>query len=292
MNSERTNISNTDKGTLIAPALSTPIDFESLDIEAVVADRKKFDEFVYTPVLDAVRQLQERAEDKSIRIDHTFPEIFARKINLVLARHVATPNFEMLRFMAAVDALEMEPVLLEYLDDKLALENKSKYFLCKLTFFEGFGKHGGLKTTKIPVVNFNSVSGHPISSISTVSQQPLVEMHHEFFRRAFGRFADNVCDISRWYKENGGCASQYYDFFLSIFVKNGILFENFLLAKAEINFTRDIFLKAFVRVWQRTGYKPLIVALEPTTIEGDEFLYYYPKEYMQYFEKVYNEKRS
>ena len=243
-------------------------------------------------MLDAVKQLKERAEIGSIRTGHSLPAIFDRKYNLVLARHVATPNFEMLRFMAAVDALEMEPILLEYLDDKLALENKSKYFLCKLTFFEGFGKHGGIKTAKIPVVDFNAASGNAISSISTISQQSLVEIHHEFFRRVFGRFADNLFDISQWYKENGGCASQYYDFFLSIFVKNGILFENFLLAKAEINFTRDIFLRAFIRVWQRTGCKPLIVALEPTTIEGDEFLYYYPQEYMKYFDKVYNGKHS
>jgi hypothetical protein len=291
MDSESTHIANAELESLITGTPADTIDFDSLDIDAIVADRKKFDEFVYTPVLDAVRQLRERAENRSIRISHDLPKIFDRKYNLVLARHVATPNFEMLRFMAAVDALEMEPILLEYLDDMLALENKSKYFLCKLTFFEGFGKHGGLKTTKIPVVDFNAASGKSISSIST-GQQSLVEMHHEFFRQAFGRFADNVCDISPWYKENGGCASQYYDFFLSLFVKNGILFENFLLAKAEINFTRDIFLTAFIRVWQRTGYKPLIVALEPTTIEGDEFLYYYPREYMNLFKKVYNEKHS
>jgi len=68
-----------------------------------------------------------------------------------------------------------------------------------------------------------------------------------------------------------GGADKYYTPFTALFIKDAILFENFMLDSKEISFTKDIFLSAFIEVYRKTGCKPLIVALEPTDIEGDEF---------------------
>jgi hypothetical protein len=57
---------------------------------------------------------------------------------------------------------------------------------------------------------------------------------------------------------------------------SGFPFEKFMINEKESFFTREIFLPAFIDVMKRTGSKPIIVALEPTEIETDEFWMCHP----------------
>ena len=51
-----------------------------------------------------------------------------------------------------------------------------------------------------------------------------------------------------------------------------------MLDVKELSFTKEVFLPAFIEVIRITGVKPLIVALSPTDIEGDNFWMCHPHE--------------
>ena len=64
--------------------------------------------------------------------------------------------------------------------------------------------------------------------------------------------------------------------FLTLFLRDAILFENFLLDTSESQFTHNVVLPTIKTIATEIGIKPLIVALEPTEVEGDEFWLSYP----------------
>ena len=61
-----------------------------------------------------------------------------------------------------------------------------------------------------------------------------------------------------------------------MFLQDGVLFENFLMDGKEQKFTEEVILPAILEIEAECGYKPLIVALEPTGIEGDHFWLSHP----------------
>jgi hypothetical protein len=77
-------------------------------------------------------------------------------------------------------------------------------------------------------------------------------------------------DASSWFSVHGHDAKQYYKEFFLLFVKDGILFENFLTAGSEGEFSKSIVLPAIEYVYGKTGLKPIIVPIPPMDLEDDE----------------------
>jgi hypothetical protein len=253
-------------------------------IKELISDRQKFNDFVYTPIEQAVEKLQSHWNDSKLKtitdtyLNNDIPSIFANGFKFVIYRHLCTPNYEIHRFVSVVDAYELEPVFAEYPEDKFTSNNSEKYYLGKLGFHFGVGKKGGLKIKFKNIIDFNASNGKPISSINTLWGEKLTDFHRNMFIERYPQFknANVFFDSSKWFSLNGGDAKEYYKKMLALFVRHGILFENFLLDKSELSFTEKYFLPAFLDVIDKTGVKPLIVALEPTEIETDEFWMYHP----------------
>lgn len=255
------------------------------EIEELVSSHEKFDKVVYTPLNEALEELGRRWEDVDLRksvseyLGGDVPEAFADGFNVVTFRHICTPNYELHRFVSVADAFGWKPIFGEYLEDKFTSNNLNKYYLGKMGFHFGHGKKGGGKIKYQNIIDFNKANGHPISSIKTIWGQALVDFHKEIFTARFPQFADQkfFFDSSKWFKDHGGSATEYYKKLLALFVSHGVLFENFILSeKEEMDFTKKAFLPAFFEVWDKLGVKPLIVALAPTDIEGDEFWLHHP----------------
>lgn len=264
-------------------------------IEELVSDRKKFNEIIYTPVNEAVAELKKRWTDKNLKeriekkLGKNIPKLYKKGSRMAICRDVYTPNFELHRFISAADALDLTPIFGEYKNDKFTSNNLSKYYLGKMGFHFGFGKNGGPKIKYLNIINFNEANGKPLSSVTTSCGQGLVDFHRELFFLRYSQFTKkHFFDISKWFTENGSSAKLFYDNFLTLFIRHGILFENFMLDKKELNFTRDYFLPAFFRVWDNTGKKPLIIALAPTEIEGDLFWFHYPPDILKHVENKLN----
>jgi hypothetical protein len=251
-------------------------------IESLCNNKEEFDKFIYTPIEEAIEELEKRRKDKRLErkvaefLEGNIPEPFIKKERFVLARHLITPNYEVSRFLFIADAFDFDPLFFEYLDDKLIYRNPWKYSLGKIPFYSGRAKNGSMKVKKVSIIDFDSSHGKKISSVTTKWGQSLAEFHHEFFNHRFPRFHDSIFNASDWYLSNGGKSAYYYEKFLALFIRHGILFENFLTDDTELEFTKNIILPAIINISARFGLKPIIVSLVPADVECDGFWYCHP----------------
>jgi hypothetical protein len=247
-------------------------------IDKLISDREAFNKFVYTQFNEAIIESEKRRINPITIGDLEIPIILKDSSSFVLFRHIATPNYEIRRFISIADAADNRPIILEYASDIFRSINPWKSSLAKIPFYKGTDKYGKIRVEYKNIIDFNISNSKPFSQINTLWNQKLVDFHHEFFIKHFPAHKDNILDLSDWLKRNGNNPKEYYKTFLYLFLNNGILFENFLLEGQELEFTKKFILPAIIDIINETGHKPLIVALEPTEIEDDLFWLCHPIE--------------
>lgn len=252
-------------------------------MDSLVSDREKFDSFMYLSLPDALEEINRRQEDNVLEsyVKRVFadgmPGFIKDNKSLVIFRHVATTNHEILRFLMATDALEeRNPVILEYTSDRFLNRNEWKHSLGKIRFDKGVNKSGQRTFESKVIIDFNNSDNLPIRDVKTLWGQSLVDFHHELFQISHPKYLSKVHDISDWISKHGPDAKSYYQKFFTLFLRDAVLFENFLLEKNEKSFTRNVILPAVLKLQKETGYKPIVVALEPTDVEGDDFWLSHP----------------
>ena len=261
-------------------------------IETLVANRDAFNAFVYLPLNDAIEELKVRSVNTDLiqKIEKTLgviPSVFEKRNKLTLFRHIATPNYEIRRFINIVDFVkDFDPLILEYTHDKFTNRNEWKYSLGKVIFYKGINKLNEQLFENRTIVDFNTSNGTLIKDVQTNWGQSLVEFHHDFFFNNFPHLKDNVFDISEWILKNGASAKEYYKYFFLLFVAHGILLENFLLEGKELEFTKEVILPALFEIEQEFGIKPIIVALEPTEVEDSKFWLAHPHDHISVIDKM------
>jgi hypothetical protein len=243
----------------------------------------------YTQLTEARKEIRKRWKNEKLKkkinefLGNDIPEIFKKEPRAVFARHVATPNLEHQYFLRKSSVAELTPLFLEYLSDKFSPENAPKYYLGKTFFIYKKGKNGGYANSCKKLIDFNKSSGKPLNKISLHKNdsERLVDFHHNFLEPTFPNISRY--DISDWYKKKGGKPEKYYKHLLALFLRNGIMFENFLLNEEEINFTKQIVIPSFQEVEKYFNIKPLIVRLLPSSSESDPLWYWYPGSVEKYF---------
>lgn len=250
----------------------------NVDIDKLVSDRAAFDAFVYTPVKEALSELNRRWKDKSVQAPKKVPAVFKDGFKAVQAVCVVTPNYQIRRFVAVADAADLTPLIFSQFNDKFTSNNSWKHSLGKLHFFFGMNKKNEAMIERVSILDFNKSNGKALSTVKTNWGENLVDFHHKMFFDAFPHLSEkkSVFDASDWIIKRGKCPHKYYRDFLSLLIKHGVQFENFMLDEKELSFTKEVFLPAFIDIYKKTGLKPLIVALEPTETEGDKFWVSYP----------------
>ena len=245
----------------------------SAEVETLMENHETFHARVYTPIAEALTQLQER-QSSCTYTPAFIPDVFKAEPKALYSVALATPNYALQRYLTIADALDLEPLIFERRKDKYVPQgNPTKRALGKMPFMKGTNKQGAMLIHKRNVIDFNVFAGKAIEEIRTLWGESLIEFHHRLlFTNSSGLLSDkNIFDNSGWFYETGGTTRAYYKALLSLVVRHGILFENFLLDDEERDFTRFVSLPAFLEVERETGYKPLVVALEPTELEGKEF---------------------
>ncbi|MFH0755116.1 MAG: hypothetical protein V1910_00415 [bacterium] len=269
---------------------------KSIFIEDITSNQKKFNDFIYTPIDEALKEIEARQSDerlnKCIKSLIDIPNIMEGKTKGVLIRNVITPNYETELFIEKVLTWkeQLEPLFLEYTEDKFVDKNESKFALGKISIYKGKNKKNEPIFEFKSIIDFHTSNGKSISSIKTFWNQFLIDFHHEFFLNNFPHFKNNVFDFSAWFQENGNFAKEYYKLLLLFFIKHGILFENFMLKNTELCFTKNVVLPAFLEILEETGLRPLIVELEPTKEEENKIWQAYPPEMKEYLDKKFNKK--
>jgi len=253
------------------------------ELDALLADPERFAAFVYTPLDEAMTELHRRRMDPRYErrvlrlLKGDVPEPLRNRPRAVIFRQVFTPNYEIRRFVSIVDSVALRPLFFDHHDDKFVANNEWKYHLGNLCFYEGRNPDGSMRKQYRKIIDFNAYDGMRIPEVRTLWGQPLMKFHQALFAARFPEHVDDVYSASSWLAKHKS-AQDYYPAFLLLFIRHGILFENFMLDQKEFAFTRDIFMPAFLSAWRKTGQKPLIVNLEPTDIEGDQFWMCHPHE--------------
>lgn len=269
-------------------------------IEELVSDHKKFDDYVYCSSMEeAMAELERRRNDKDLqkKVEEYFkdvgiPKEFQGEPKLVMFRQLATPNIEVSRFLITADGVDMDPLFVEYYEDKFTSNNAWKKYLGKLAFYEGVGKKGGEKISYKTIIDFSKYDGEIISDVETLWGQKLIDFHHSLFTMNYEHVHGGLFwEGSEWFKKAGGNAIGYYNFFLALSIRHSILFDNFMLNEDEYLFSKSVFLPSFIRLHKYFGIKPLIVQLSPTVIETAEFwLCQNPKTKMWFEENIVKTK--
>lgn len=251
---------------------------QKIDYERIMSDRKLFNETVYTPLSEAVKLLEERQKDKKLkeriekilRDDIPGPLRNMKKYS-ISGKQVATPNFDTRWFLKLSEEFGLEPLFLEYLEDKFTSNNFFKHSLGQLILHENTKKNLDDIVEKINIIDFNESNGKKIKDLKTLWGESLVAFHRRLFH-TYDIDTENVIffDESEWLKRHGGDAKNYYEDDLTLYVCHGILFENFILTENDGKFVREVFLPAFFEVQSKLGFKPLIVPIPPMDIEEDQ----------------------
>lgn len=248
-----------------------------------VQNLKKEFEDIYTPIEEAKKEIWRRWNDKKLRkevdkfLKNDVPDFLKNSPRAILARFILSPNFELFHFLELSKIVNLEPLCLEYSKDKFVAENIDKYYLCKLFFHNGIGKNGGNNISALKIVDLGHAEGKNICELTTIYKDNLTNFHHNLIHSLNLESDIDSFDISEYYKRNGGVANKYYIYFLSLFICYGILFENYLFDKIQINITKNVVLPSYKKIYKMFGLKPLIVHLGPAGDEENLYWRYYSR---------------
>jgi hypothetical protein len=251
---------------------------------------------VYMSASDAIRELRLRQEDHKLRkyvIDFlgSVPSYLDDGNKAVLGRPVATPNYELLRFIELTRNLGLTPVVMELPNDKFCTRNPEKLSLLKMPFFRGNNRSGNISFRYYKAANCNEYQGRPIGDITTYSCEGLSFFHHRLLEAAVPQNKLPILVSDEIHFLYAGRPRDYYTVLLARFICHGVFFENFTSSKDEKTFYENVVLPAFLEIVNRFGLPPLVVRLLPSEIEDNVYWRCYPNELISYVDRsVINDK--
>lgn len=244
-----------------------------------------------TPFSEALIEIERRRNIPGLRqrVEHylkdDLPIHFSDQPILYLARHVATPNFETLRFLHLLEPLDMRVVVGQDLKDKFVPKNHLKKALGKLSVLKRLDKTSeGFREQyeHVRIVDFDRFSGKPFNEIETEWGEGLPSFHNRLFSELLNRDV-SIVDDSEWIdRHHRGRLLTHYKKFLSLFIVHGILFEDYVVSDPEEQrFIAEVLRPAFLYVERKFGYKPLITELTPTSVESPNYWIGYPAKILE-----------
>jgi len=253
-----------------------------------------------TPLPLALEELERRQGDKDLQrkieayLNNDIPEHFCDGPILYLARHIATPNFETLRFLHLIEPIGLQTVIGQDVKDKFVPKNLLKKSLAKLPISRGASSKNGVYHEQfecISIVEFNAANGKRFDEVKTHWGEDLPEFHLRLLKEHV-KFPVLVVDDSAWIdRHHRGDLLEHYKNFLSLFLIHGILFEDYALEdKDEKRFIIEILKPAFDFIESKFGVRPLIAQLTPTSIESSSFWVSYPHTVKDFIKKSWPER--
>ena len=249
----------------------------------------RFDAFnhLYTEPRIALWELKQRRQDAVLKnhirrnLGPASEELLMKfsQPRAVFFRQVATPTHETIRFLKLAEKMKLKPLIFEYHDDKfVSAENRSKRSLGKMPIYQYTGSDGRDMVEYETVCDFNASTGKRFKDIICKNGEKFIPFHHRLFRAITGYNPKTYAyDASEWFASAGKKAEKYYEQLLTLFIRDGILFENFMPLRSESAFTKNVIVPAFERLKNQHGVSPLIIQLLPENEEVRKFWDSYPR---------------
>lgn len=266
--------------------MNFPIKIPEIPSIAEPLNMQEFQEFPFTPKNIAVMELKRRRKKVTLTElvrfnvhDSIIPIPKRERPYAVFFRQVATPTHETLRFLQMTKNLPLQPLILEYYGDKfVSAGNPYKRSLGKMPIYKYTGNDGRDMVEYKTVFDLNKYTGKELGAIHCTNGEKLVDFHHRLLKGVTKINMETLCyDATEWFSRHGDKANLYYEDFLSFFIRDGILFEDFEPTQSEGRFVREIMLPAFCAVELKYGLTPLVVELIPKNEGARAFWNAYPK---------------
>ena len=174
------------------------------------------------------------------------------------------------------EKIALEKLGWEYLDDYFCSRNEDKMRLAKMTFSYRKDKHNNPIITYRRIINIEKSENKKLRDLKTHWGEGFVTFHHKILESHFSKI--DLFDASTWLKNKGSCASEYYKYFLGLFLCHGVLFEDFVTNRVEKEFFEGVVYPAFNFLEKEFGLRPLIVHLRPKEYEDFKFWWGYKEE--------------
>ncbi len=223
-----------------------------------------------TPLLtslnDAITEIERRRTDKNLMravesyLNGDVPEYFKRsRPTLYLARHIASPNFETLRFIELGKPHALPLVIGQDQNDKFVSHNAMKRALGKMPIVKCISSDHREQIENFTIVDFEKAQGMPLKDIDTIFKIPLIKFHNDLLAEIYPH-AVELFDESEWIDRNSrGALLEHYQKFLALFVAHGVMFEFY--EDEDSLFVENILKPAFAFVEEKFGLRPLLVNL-------------------------------
>lgn len=217
----------------------------------------------YTPLDEAISEIKRRHEDgellKKIQdfLADDIPAHFKRKEPILyMARHIATPNYEALRFIELGKKYNLPMVIGQDSKGKFVSHNELKRCLGKLPVTKGVSRRNDEIVENFTIVDFLADQGKPFNQITTKHGKNLVDFHNNFFEKIYPGEVE-IIDESDWIDRNHrDDLKEQYKKQLALCVGFGILFESF--PDNEQDIVDKAIGPAFDEVMAYFGLKPII----------------------------------
>lgn len=238
------------------------------------------------PFDKALNEIHRRQNDHKLRkkveeyLQNDIPEHFKGEPILYLARQVATPNFETLRFLHLVEPVELKAVISQDIKDRFVSRNQLKRALGKMPIVQRIVRNGtgySEQYENLSIIEFNKSDGESFRSIKTRWGENLVDFHNRALA-GISTASVMIVDDSEWIDRHyRGELLDHYKKFLALFLVHGIMFEDYpVLDSEEQRFVQEILYPAYMFIKKKFGVSPLITPLLPTSVESPKFWISYP----------------
>jgi len=237
---------------------------------------------IYIPLEEAKKEIEKRWKDKKLEkkvndyLGDNIPPVIKDEPKAICTFHVATPNWAFFHFWEEAHKIGLKPLVFEYLDDVFITTNFDKVSLAKMVFYHGKDDHDDMLTSSRQIIDLSGKNEKKkIKDVETVWGEKLVDFHHRAIKTYYEDI--EIFDGSDYYHKLGKTPAEYYKYIFAYYIRNGILFENYLLTNKEKKFTEEVLLPAFEYVWKKFGIKPLIVPITPQNEAAKKHWWCYPE---------------
>ena len=238
-------------------------------------------EVFFTSLAEALTEIQRRRQDPELfkkvtnYLNGDVPEHFkGDKPILYLARHIATPNFETLRFIEVCKDKNLPLVISQDLKGKFVTNNALKKSLGKMSVVRSTARNGDEITENFTIINFDECQGKLFCDINTCFNEKLSDFHMCLLKEIYPKEI-KVVDESDWIdKNNRENLIEQYKKMLALLIVNGIMFESY--PPEEASLVKETLKPAFEYITSMFGLKPLIVELIPPHMEEEKNWNGYP----------------
>lgn len=250
----------------------------------------------FTPLDSAVEEIKRRQLDTALFkkvedfLGGDIPEHFAQPDPIFyLSRHIATPNYEALRFVELTKPYGLPMVIGQDSKGIFVSNNDLKRPLGKLPVTKGVSRNLDEIVEYFTIVDFTEHQGKPFAEIKTKFNRDLVSYHNELFRQIYPVEME-IVDESDWIDRNhrGDIVAQYKKM-LSLLIVHGIMLESY--PPHEHGFVANVLEPAYDEVSEYFGVTPLISEHIDSTLEETRDWNGYPSVLYQFL-KNDTEKRK